>query len=269
MLEPFMIRAMLAGVGIALMTGPLGCFVVWRRMAYFGDTLAHAGLLGIAFGILAGIDTTVGIVAICTLIASALFVLQVQRRIPTDTLLGVLSHSALAAGLIAVSFMRSVRLDLTAYLFGDVLAITSADLMWIYGGVIFVVGVLAIIWRHMIALTVNEDIARAEGIAGLRTRLLFTALLAISIAIAMKIVGILLVTALLIIPPAAARRFAQSPEAMAVTAATIGMISAIGGIFASFAWDTPSGASIVMTAAVLFAGALGLGALRSLGGNRG
>lgn len=261
MFEPFMLRAVVAGLGIALVAGPLGCFVVWRRMAYFGDTLSHAGLLGIAFGLLTGLNTTVGIIATCVAIGGLLFAMQFQRRIPTDTLLGVLSHSALAFGLIAVSTMQNVRLDLTAYLFGDILAITDTDLAWIYGGGALVLAALALLWRRLIALTVSEDISRAEGFAGTAARLGFTALIAVTVAIAMKIVGILLVTALLIIPPAAARRFARGPETMALFTVAAGGLAAVAGIWASFTWDVPSGASIVAAAAAIFALSIALGSL--------
>ena len=259
MLEPFMIRAVLAGIGIAMVAGPLGCFVVWRRMAYFGDTLSHAGLMGIAFGLLTGIDPTIGVIATCIVIGGLLFALQSQRRIPTDTLLGVLSHSALAVGLIAISTLHNVRFDLTAYLFGDLLAITDADLAWIYGGGFAVLAALAVLWRRLIALTVNEDISRAEDFAATGVRLAFTVLIAITVAIAMKIVGILLVTALLIIPPAAARRLARGPETMALFTVAVGGLATVAGIAASFAWDIPSGASIVAAAAALFAVSAGAG----------
>lgn len=261
MLEPFILRAILAGIGIAMIAGPLGCFVVWRRMAYFGDTLSHAGLMGIAFGLLTGLDPTVGIIATCVAIGGLLFTLQFQRRIPTDTLLGVLSHSALAVGLIAVSTLQNVRIDLTAYLFGDILAITDADLAWIYGGGFAVLGALALLWRRLIALTVSEDISRAEDFAGTAVRLGFTVLIAVTVAIAMKIVGILLVTALLIIPPAAARRLANGPETMAVFTVAVGGLAAIAGVLASFTWDVPSGASIVAAAAALFALSIVAGSL--------
>ncbi len=247
-----MIRAVLAGLGIAMVAGPLGCFVVWRRMAYFGDTLSHAGLMGIAFGLLAGVAPIVGTLATCLVVGGLLFVLQFQRRIPTDTLLGVLSHSALAVGLIAVSTLQNVRVDLTAYLFGDILAITDADLARIYGGGFAVLAALAFLWRRLIALTVNEDISRAEGFAGIGVRLAFTVLIAVTVAIAMKIVGILLVTALLIIPPAAARRLSSGPEAMALFTVAVGGAATVAGIWASFTWDIPSGASIVAAAAVIF-----------------
>lgn len=260
MFEPFIVRAVLAGLGIAMIAGPLGCFVVWRRMAYFGDTLSHAGLMGIAFGLLTGIDPTVGVIITCVIIGGLLFALQFQRRVPTDTLLGVLSHSALAVGLIVISTMRNVRIDLTAYLFGDILAITDADLVWIYGGGIAALAALALLWRRLIALTVNEDISRAEGFASTGVRLAFTVLVAIAVAIAMKIVGILLVTALLIIPPAAARRMARGPEVMAVMTVAVGATATVAGIFASFTWDVPSGAAIVAAAAAIFALSIAAGA---------
>lgn len=256
-----MIRAVLAGLGIAMVAGPLGCFVVWRRMAYFGDTLSHAGLMGIAFGLLAGVAPVVGTLVTCIVIGGLLFALQFQRRIPTDTLLGVLSHSALAVGLIAVSAMQNVRIDLTAYLFGDILAITNTDLAWIYGGGLAVLAVLALFWRRLIALTVNEDISRAEGFAGIGARLVFTVLIAVTVAIAMKIVGILLVTALLIIPPAAARRLSRGPEAMALCTIAVGALATVAGIWASFTWDIPSGASIVAAAAGVFSLSILAGAI--------
>ncbi len=252
-MDDFALRALAAGIGVALIAGPLGCFIVWRHMAYFGDTLSHAALTGVAVGILLGVDPTVGIVATGIVIGALLLGLQQQRQVPTDTLLGILSHGALAAGLIVVSFMDTVRVDLMGYLFGDILAVTTADLYWIYGGSFIALAGLALIWRPLIALTVHEDLAMAEGIAGLRVRLIFTALIALTVAVAMKIIGVLLVTALLIVPAAAARRFARGPETMAVAAVVIGAAAVIGGIEASLTWDAPSGPAIVVAAVVLFA----------------
>jgi len=253
MLDSFIVRAVVAGLGIAVIAGPLGCFVVWRRMAYFGDTLSHAGLMGVALGIMLGIDPTVGIIVTGLVVSLLLLSLQQQRRLPTDTLLGILSHAALSIGLIAVSFMDEVRFDLMGYLFGDILAVTLADLAWIYGGGALLLAALAVIWRPLIALTVHPDMAIAEGAGQMPVRLTFMVLMALTVAIAMKIVGILLVTALLIIPPAAARRFARSPESMAMATVAVGGAAVVGGIAASFAWDTPSGPSIVAAAAIIFA----------------
>jgi zinc transport system permease protein len=258
--DNFLFRALAAGIGVAVIAGPLGCFVVWRRMAYFGDTLSHAGLMGVALGILLNVDTTVGIIATGLVVGLLLLALQQQRRLPTDTLLGILSHAALSLGLIAVSFMDDVRFDLMGYLFGDILAVTTGDLAWIFGGGALLLGALALIWRPLIALTVHRDMAMAEG-SGHAPRLVFMILTALTVAIAMKIVGILLVTALLIIPAAAARRFSRSPEAMALGTVIVGTIAVTGGLYASLTWDTPAGPSIVAAATALFVMSLGFGGL--------
>ena len=259
LIDSIALRAVIAGLGIALIAGPLGCFVVWRRMAYFGDTLSHAGLMGVALGIMLGVAPTVGIIVTAFVVGLLLLGLQQQRRLPTDTLLGILSHTALSAGLVAVSFMDKVRFDLMSYLFGDVLAVSGADLAWIYGGGALILATLALIWRPLIALTVHQDMAVAEGSGRLAVRLVFMVLIALTVAIAMKIVGILLVTALLIIPPAAARRFATSPEGMALATVVIGAAAVVAGIAISFTWDTPSGPSIVLASSLIFALSLGLG----------
>ncbi len=252
----FLLRAFLAGLGVALVAGPLGSFVVWRRMAYFGDTLAHAALLGVALGVLAGVNVTLGIIAACLVTALLLLGLQRQRLLASDTLLGLLAHGSLSLGLVALAFLETVRIDLMGYLFGDVLAVTAADLAWIYGGGGAALVILAAIWRPLLAVTVHEELARVEGVNVTAVHMAFMALIALVIAVALKIVGILLITSLLIIPAAAARRFAATPEQMAVLAAVFGVLAVAGGLSASLYWDTPSGPSIVVAAVTLFALAL-------------
>lgn len=260
MFDDFILRAALAGLGVALIAGPLGCFVVWRRMAYFGDTLSHAGLTGVALGLILGTDPTIGIVITGIVIGLLLLALQRQQRVPTDTLLGILSHSALAIGLIVISFMTTVRIDLMGYLFGDILAVTTTDIAWIYTGAVVLLTILAFIWKPLIAVTVSEDMAVAEGVNSLRVQLIFTLLIALTVALVMKVVGVLLVTALLIIPAAAARRFAFTPEGMAIGAVLIGALAVLTGLFASLRLDTPSGPSVVAAAAGLFALSIAAGA---------
>jgi zinc transport system permease protein len=252
MFDDFFTRAVVAGIGIAFAAGPVGCFIVWRRMAYFGDTMAHSALLGVAIGFALGIDFTLGVVAVTAGVALVLIGLERIRGLSSDTMLGILAHSTLSIGLIAISLMATLRIDLMGYLFGDILAVTHSDLLWIYASAIGIVVVLALIWRPLLAVTVHEDLARAEGIPSLAVRLIFMLLIAMIIAFAMKIVGILLITSLLIIPAAAARRRARSPEQMAVMAALIGAIAVVGGLFASLRLDTPSGPSIVVAAAAMF-----------------
>ncbi len=252
-MDDFVWRALLGGLGLAVVAGPLGSFVVWRRMAFFGDALAHSALLGIALGFLFRLDLTLGVVGVCVLLALLLTVLQRQTRLPGDTILGIFAHSSLAFGLVVVSFMDRLRVDLISFLFGDILAVTPLDLAWIYGAGIAVLGILAWLWQPLLNLSVHEDLARVEGVPADQVKLAFVLLLAIVVAIAMKIVGVLLITALLIVPAAAARNFARSPEQMAALAALAGALAVAGGLAASLIFDTPSGPSIVAAAAVLFA----------------
>jgi zinc transport system permease protein len=252
-MDDFLVRALLGGFGVALAAGPLGTFVVWRRMAYFGDTLAHSGLLGVVLGLVLNVDPQLGVVATCLLVALVLVLLQRQRRLAADTLLGILAHATLSLGLVALAFMETVRVDLIAYLFGDILAITVTDLYWIWGGALLALGALAWLWRPLLAATVHEELAQVEGVPTLPIRLAFMALIAMVIAVAMKVVGILLITSLLIIPAAAARRFARSPEGMAILASGFGCAAVGSGLWASLRWDTPAGPSVVVAATALFA----------------
>lgn len=252
-MDDFILRALAGGVGVALVAGPLGSFMIWRRMAYFGGTLAHSSLLGVALGVLAGVSLNLAVIAVCLLVALLLTVLQRQRSLAIDTLLGILAHSALALGLVVVAFIEGVRIDLMAYLFGDVLAISVADLWWIYGGGAFILIALAFIWRPLLSMTVHEELARVEGVSVRGVNLVFMLSIALIIATAMKIVGILLIVSLMIIPAAAARRFSATPERMALLASAFGMCSVAGGLGASLVWDTPAGPSMVVVASVLFA----------------
>jgi zinc transport system permease protein len=251
-MDDFVIRALAAGIGVAAVAGPLGCFVVWRRMSYFGTTLAHSALLGVALGFLLEIEPTIGIVVVCVAVALLLSGLEHNRLFASDTLLGILAHGTLAVGLIAMATLPTVRVDLTAYLFGDILAVSRGDLIWIWAGGAACLAALAALWRPLLALTAHEELARVEGVAVERTRLVFMLLIAFVIAVAMKIVGVLLIVSLLIIPAAAARRFAATPETMAALAALVGCVSVAGGLAASSRWDAPAGPAIAAVATALF-----------------
>jgi zinc transport system permease protein len=251
--DDFLLRALVGGFGVALIAGPFGSFVVWRRLAYFGETLAHSAVLGIAFGFLLQIDLTLGILVTCQVLALLLFLSQRQRLLASDTLLGILSHGSLSVGLVVLAFMEGIRVDLVAYLFGDILAIGMSDLGWIFGGGGLAIAGLLWLWRPLLAITIHEDLARVEGVAVDRTNWLFMALMALTVAVMMKVVGLLLVVSLLIIPAATARRFASNPEFMAVLASMIGCLAVAGGLYGSFTWDTPAGPSVVVAASILFA----------------
>ncbi len=251
-MDDFLLRALLAGYGVAILAGPLGTFIVWRRMAYFGEALSHSALLGIALGLLIGISSQITVIVISVALAISITLLRHRGELSSDALLGIFSHSALSLGLIALSFMESVRVDLIGYLFGDVLAVTQNDVYWIASIDVAVLLTLFFIWRPLLALSVDEELAQVEGTPVARTRLIFMLLIATVIAVAMKIVGILLITSLLIIPAAAARPISNSPEQMALFATAIGALSVSFGLWGSLQWDTPTGPSIVIAATVLF-----------------
>ena len=251
-LDDFFTRAIVAGVGVALVAGPLGCYIVWRRLAYLGDTLSHAGLLGIALALLFQINITLSIFLVSVFVSLALIFMQRRVTLSSDALLGLLAHSTLAFGMVALSFMTWVRVDLMGFLFGDILAVTTFDIAIIWGGGLCVLIVLMTFWKSLFAATVNLELARAEGMKPEQANIIFMLLLAAVIAITMKIVGVLLITSMLIFPAAIARRFASGPEQMAILSAMIGIIAVFGGLFASLQWDTPAGPSIVAAASVFF-----------------
>lgn len=252
MLDDFFTRALIAGIGIAVVAGPLGCFVLWRRLAYYGDTLSHAALLGVALGLLFEVNLTLAVFGICLVVSLALLILQRQASLSGDSLLGLLAHSSLAIGLVVLSMMPWVRVDLMGLLFGDILAVSILDIAVIYLGGAAVLAMLAFIWRSLFAASVNAELAQAEGMNPGRANLVFMLLMACVIAISMKLVGVLLITALLIIPAATARRFASGPEQMAVLAAMFGVGAVVFGLGGSLTFDTPSGPSIVVAALCIF-----------------
>ena len=252
MLDDFLVRAGLAGVGLSLATGPLGAFVVWRRMAYFGDATAHAAVLGVALAL--ATDLPIGLGTLVVALAMAITVAGLSARgWAMDTTLGVLAHSALAFGLVAVSFFPAVRTDLSSYLFGDILAVSRGELGLVWLGSLLVLGLLAWRWQGLLTATLSEDLAHAAGLNPDRERLVLVVALAVVVAVALKVVGALLIAALLIVPAAAARGFARTPEVMAMLAVAFGAISTLGGLALSLWQDTPTGPSIIVVAATLFA----------------
>jgi zinc transport system permease protein len=249
-------RALLAGIGLAIVAAPLGCFVVWRRMAYYGETVAQAGLIGIAAGLALSLNLTASVLVVTLAVSALLVLLSRQQLVPFDSLLGLLAHAALAVGVIAASLVRGPQLDLMAFLFGDIFAITSTDLRWIYIGGAVALGALVFVWRPLLSLSVHEDLAAAEGVPTDRVKLMFVLILALVVAIAIKIVGVLLTIAFLIMPAAAARPLSETPEQMALFAAIFGALSVALGLFVSVTFDTPGGPSIVLMLALFFAAAI-------------
>ena len=251
MLDDFLIRAGLAVIALALATAPLGCFVIWRRMAYFGDATAHAAILGVAIAF--GFNISVGIGVLAVALGMALSVTALSNRgHAMDGALGALSHSALALGLVAISLIRGVRIDVEAYLFGDILAVTQSDLWVIWLGALAVPALILWRWQNLLTTTLNTEIARASGINPEREQIVLTLALAIVVALSIKIVGALLISAMLLIPPSAARNFARTPAGMALLAVGLSVMAGLGGLWLSFSADTPAGPSVVVMAAAIF-----------------
>lgn len=255
MLDDFLVRALIAGVGLSLATGPLGAFVVWRRMAYFGDATAHAAILGVALAFATSLPIYAGTLIVALAMAVTVSALA-GRGHAMDTALGVLAHSALAFGLVAVSFLPGVRVDLSAYLFGDILAVSRADLLWVWGGAIMVLALILWRWQGLLTTTLSEDLAQASGIDPGRERLVLVLALALVVAVSIKIVGALLIAAMLIIPAGAARGLSRTPEAMAGLAILVSVVAVGSGLWMSLRLDTPAGPSIVVAASMLFLASL-------------
>ncbi|ART62828.1 zinc transport system permease protein [Kushneria marisflavi] len=251
MLDDFMVRAALAGTGVALASAPLGCFVVWRRMAYFGDATAHAAMLGVALSLVLSVSLLASVLVVALIMALVVSLLS-DRGYTMDTLLGVMAHAALAFGLVAVSLVQVARLDLMSYLIGDILAVGRRDLILIWGGALLVVAIMALRWSGLLVSTLNPDLARASGVDPRREQLLLTLSLAVVVAVALKVVGVLLIAAFLIIPAAAARPFSRTPEGMAVLAAVVAIVAANGGLVVAWHLDTPAGPTMVSLAAICF-----------------
>ena len=252
MFDDFFIRALVAGIGIAFVAGPLGCFVVWRRLSYFGDTLAHSALLGVTIAYSLEFNIAVSIFLISSVIALILIKLQKETNLPSDALLGLLAHSSLAVGLVVIGFLTFIRFDIMGLLFGDILAVNKKDLMTIWVGGALILLVLRLIWRSLFASTVNYELAQAEGLNPDRAKAVFTILLAAIIAISIKLVGVLLITGMLIIPTAMARNLSDNPKKMVIFSIIGGLLAVLIGLFSSLEFNTPSGPSIITAALALF-----------------
>ena len=249
--DPFIIRGIIAGIAVALVCGLVGCFVVWRRLSYYGESIAHSSLLGAGIGILFGIGINFGVVFICLLFGILFLWLQQSKALSSDTLLGVLAHFALAVGIIVISFNK-IKIDLHAFLFGDILTVSTTDIWGMYIGVLLTIILLFSNWSSLLLVTLDEDLAKSEGINPLYVNVLLTTIMTIVVALSLQIIGLLLITAMLIIPAATARRLVNSPEGMVIVATLIGIFSVVFGIYLSVQMDLPSGPSIVVVSSILF-----------------
>lgn len=248
MIDSFIIHAWLAGIGISLMSAPIGCFIAWQRLVYFGDTVAHAALLGVVLALVFSTSPLVGIIFMAVLIALLVSSLSDDFLLPSDTLLGILAHASLAAGLVILSQSPSITLDVNGLLFGDILAVSQRDLLIIFAVAAVSIAILILRWKALMRFVLHADIAQVEGVNTRRQRLLLMLMIALIVAVSIKLVGILLITSLLILPAASARLLAKSPSQMTILATIISMCAVTMGLAASLHFDTPTGPSIILSA---------------------
>jgi zinc transport system permease protein len=260
--DPFILRAFLAALGLAVVAAPLGCIVVWRRMSYVGETLSQAGLLGVALGLASDVNLTLAVIIAAVAAAGMLTLLGRQKMVPLDSALGLMHHATLALGIAAISVVKGPGIDLMSYLFGDVFAVTQADLVWIYVGGAIVLALTLVLWKPLVRLSLHEDLATAEGVSPRLPRAAFDLLLAVVIAVAMKIVGVLLVMAFLVVPAVAARPLSSTPERMAFLAGAIAILGVFLGLWLSLSTDVPGGPSIVIALCTVAAISLLAGSAR-------
>ncbi len=265
MIEDFFTRAVLAGLAVAVIAGPLGCVIIWRRMAFFGDALSHSALMGVAFGLALAISPMIGVTLTAVTAAILLTAAERSRWLTADATLGLVAHGGLAIGMVTMSMIEGARIDLHGLLFGDILSVSNGDLIVIWAGAAGILGLIAVLWPAILATTTHSDLARAEGIATDRVTLLYSLMLAVVVALSMRLVGVLLITALLLIPAATARRIATTPEAMAIWASVLGAAAVAVGLYASLRLDTPSGPSIVVASLAGFLTVTGATLLRGRG----
>lgn len=246
----------LAAVFLACISGPLGCFVVWKKMAYFGDTVAHAALLGVGLGVILSIATQISVIILCLLVAILVAYFNSKKYLSTDTTLGILAHGSLALGMLTVTVVSPTRINLQGILMGDLLTVGYSEALHVGILSIVIIALIVKLWRHFLMSAIDEDLATVEGYSPNKNQFLLTLTIALTIAFGIKLVGALLISGLLIIPAAGARKLSSSPEAMAITAGLIGLVSSVLGLISSAYWDLPAGPAIVCCALLIFIAAL-------------
>ena len=251
-MDDFIYRAIIASIGVSLIAGSLGCFVIWKRLSYFSDSISHSALLGVALGLATGLGINLGLVIVGGLFAVLIVVLQQKEFWSSDAVLGIFSHLSLSLGIVVLGIIGNQNTDYFAYLFGDILSITSKDLYWIFSVLIVVVTILVFNWKKLLLLTLNEELAKAEGINKLYYDLLFMFLIALAVSVSVQIVGVLLITSLLIIPPAISRVISNSPVMMILASMIVSIFSVLLGLYLSVDFDLATGPTIVITLGALF-----------------
>jgi len=250
-MDEFIIYAILAGIAVAISLCPLGCIILWRRLPYLGDAIAHSAIFGIVLGLLFGINITLSIVL--TSITFSLLLTMLRRKLEHNITVVIFSYSFLALGLFLLPFVVSnAQIDIFSYLFGDILLVDDHEIYITTACAILVLIWIYFRWKKLLLMAINEDLAVVEGINPYRLDLEFMLITACVIGISIKIIGVLLMAAIIIIPAAAARNISRTPVQMLLFSVMFGILSILIGIGGSYWFDSPSGPSIVLASTLLF-----------------
>ena len=250
-LDDFLVRSVIAGLIMVVIAAPMGCLMVWQRLAFLSDTLGHAAVMGVGLGLLLEVTPVFGVLAVALLIVFSLNRVNSFNSALSETTLAIISHTGLAGGIILVGLLPAQSVNLEAILFGDLLATTSADLTRLLITTVVLLLLLLHYWRSFVAVSVSREIAQAEGIEVRKVQLLMYIMIALLVAVMMKVMGVLLIAAMLVIPTSSARLFSRSPEQMVAVSALYGLGALAGGISSSFHFDWQTGPAIVVSATLL------------------
>jgi ABC-type Mn2+/Zn2+ transport systems, permease components len=247
-MDDFLLRSLLMGVGFSILAGPLGSVMVWRRLSFLGDTVAHSALLGLGFSLLFNVASTVMLTIVCVVFAIALIFMPLRSKVSLDAVLAILSHGSLALGLVVLGLLKQSTLMLSGFLFGDILAVTPAEVIGTFALAGVMIVLLACFWRPFLTTLISEDLATADQVQIVWVKLAYAVTLGLAVGLLLKTIGVLLMTALLIIPATAARYIAQSPLQMMIISSCLAIVSYGFGFWGSYLWDTPTAPSVVVMA---------------------
>jgi zinc transport system permease protein len=250
-LDDFLLRALFAGLIMVVIAAPMGCLMVWQRLAFLSDTLGHAAVMGVGLGLMLQIEPLYGVLAVALVIVFSLSRVSHFNNALSETTLAIISHTGLAGGIILVGLLPAPTVNLEAILFGDLLATTRGDLLNLLLTTIVLLVLLLRYWRAFVAVSVSREIAQAEGIEVRRVQALMYVMIALLVAVMMKVMGVLLIAAMLVIPTSSARLFSRSPEQMVLISGLYGLAALGGGLTGSFQFDWQTGPAIVISATLL------------------
>lgn len=249
---PFMQRAFIAGISLGALLACMGMFVVARRISFFGDGIAHASLAGVAIGIVAGLNPFLTALLTGVIVAIGIYILERKTRIASDALIGLIFTTSLALGVVLLSLRSGYQPELISFLFGNILTLTRIDVLLITLFSVSIISILAMTFKQFALVVFDRTTAWLRGLPVKTFEFLFYVILAIAVVLGVKLLGIILVSALLIIPPTAAKLVARSLTSLIVISVVLAEVAVISGLTLSYYLDLPSGATIILVSALLF-----------------